>query len=182
VLTAVGLLPIAVAGIDVDELLDGARAAMKESLAGAMDYAAMRNVLYEKGFSVEIMSCFEPSFAQMNEWWKQIFGETEGKNGRAPLPDSMVFTTDLHSLGQYVQDGKRQLFETIVNIKKSPVEITIPSSDSDDDKLNYLAGKTVSFANQVAYRATALAHSEGGVPVMSIDILELNPHEIGCFI
>jgi len=118
----------------------------------------------------------------MAEWWKQLFGESEGKDGKGILPNSMIFTTDLHSLGQYVQDGKRQILETFVNIAKSPVEIAISGSDDNGDGLNYLAGKNLSFANQKAYEATALAHSEGGVPVMSIDIPDLNPHEIGYFI
>jgi glucose-6-phosphate isomerase len=186
VLTAVGLLPIAVAGIDIDELMSGARDAVSTGSHSAMDtamqYAAMRNILYEKGFSVEILSSFEPSFHYMAEWWKQLFGESEGKDGRGILPDSMTFTTDLHSLGQYVQDGKRQVFETFVNFEKSPVEIAIPSSDDNGDGLNYLAGQNLSFANRKAYEATALAHFEGGVPVMTLNIPAINTREIGYFI
>ena len=182
VLTAVGLLPIAVSGVDIDELMNGALDAKNQSLSDAMNYAAVRNILYNKGFDVEVLSCFEPSFQQMSEWWKQLFGESEGKDGRGILPDSMIFTTDLHSLGQYVQDGKRQIIETFVNIEKSPVEINIPTSDNNGDRLDYLVGKTLSFANQKAFEATVLAHNEGGVPVMSINIPEINAHEIGYFI
>jgi glucose-6-phosphate isomerase len=185
VLTAVGLLPIAVAGVDIDELMTGAAAARTELIKGnsdAMQYAMIRNILYEKGYTVEILANFEPSFGQMAEWWKQLFAESEGKGGRGILPDSMTLTTDLHSLGQYVQDGRRQIFETFVSIEKSPVEIAIPPSDDNGDRLNYLAGKNLSFVNQKAYEATALAHSEGGVPVMSLNLPELNAREIGCFI
>ncbi len=182
VLTAVGLLPIAVAGINIDELMDGAKEAKSQSITDAMTYAAIRNALYEKGYSVEVMSSFEPSFRQMAEWWKQLFGESEGKDMKGILPDSMGFTTDLHSLGQYVQDGKRQVFETVINIEKSPEKIIIPHNDDNGDELEYLAGKTLSFVNQKALEATVLAHSEGGVPVTSINIAELNPHEIGYFI
>jgi glucose-6-phosphate isomerase len=182
VLTAVGLLPIAVAGIDIDELMCGAADAKRQPLTDVMNYAAVRNILYDKDFGVEIMTCFEPSFYEMTEWWKQLFGESEGKNRRGILPDSMIFTTDLHSLGQYCQDGKRQFFETFIDIQKSPMEITIPSSENDGDGLNYLANQTLSFVNSKAYEATILAHSEGGVPVMSIDIPELTAREIGGFI
>jgi glucose-6-phosphate isomerase len=182
VLTAVGLLPIAVAGVDIDELMVGAKDAMNQSVNDVMTYATIRNVLYEKGFAVEILASFEPSFSYMAEWWKQLFGESEGKGQKGILPDSMTFTTDLHSLGQYVQDGKRQLFETFVNFEQSPVEIVVPSSDDDSDGLNYLSGKNLSFANQKAYQATALAHSEGGVPVMSLNLPELNARAVGYFI
>ena len=190
VLTAVGLLPIAVAGVNIDELMAGAESATAETTAAgtvpaidmAMQYAAIRNVFLEKGFTVEVLASFEPSFAQMAEWWKQLFGESEGKDGKGILPDSMIFTTDLHSLGQYIQDGRRQIIETFINIAKSPVEITIPANDDNGDGLNYLAGQDLSFANQKAYEATALAHSEDGVPVLSIDIPAITPREIGYFI
>jgi glucose-6-phosphate isomerase len=185
VLTAVGLLPIAAAGVDIDELLAGAAAASSELAVDnndAVQYATIRNILYEKNYTVEILASFEPSFGQMAEWWKQLFGESEGKDGRGILPDSMTFTTDLHSLGQYVQDGRRQIFETFVDIEKSPVEIAIPSSDDNVDGLNYLAGKNLSFVSQKAYEATVLAHSEGGVPVLSLNLPALNAREIGGFI
>jgi glucose-6-phosphate isomerase len=182
VLTAVGLLPIAVAGVDIDELMSGAREARGKSISDATNYAGVRNALYERGYTVEILASFEPSFQQMAEWWKQLFGESEGKDKKGILPDSMTFTTDLHSLGQYVQDGKRQIFETFVNFAKSPVEIAIPEAVDNGDGLNYLSGKNLSFANQKAYEATALAHFEGGVPVVSIDIPEITPYEIGSFI
>ena len=182
VLTAVGLLPIAVVGIDINELMSGAKNAMTDGKNDAIKYAAIRNALYENGFCVESLACFEPSFAMTNEWWKQLFGESEGKDGKGILPDSMIFTTDLHSLGQYVQDGKCQLFETIVNFEKSPVQISIPDSDGNGDGLNYLAGRELSYANQQAYEATVLAHHEGGVPVILLNIPEINAYEIGYFI
>jgi len=182
VLSAVGLLPIAVAGIDIDSLMNGAQAAMNQATDDAMTYAAVRNILYEKGFRTEIMAHFDPSFGQMGKWWQQLFGESEGKDGRGILPDSIVFTTDLHSLGQYLQDGPRgQLFETLINIEEIPGgTVTIPGSD--DLKLGYLKGKRLLSVNQVAYQATLLAHSEDGTPVLSIHLPEANPHEVGYFI
>jgi glucose-6-phosphate isomerase len=182
VLTAVGLLPMAVARVDVDQLLAGAMEAKNTSVNAAMTYATFRNILYEKGYTVEVLASFEPSFHEMAEWWKQLFGESEGKHGKGILPDSMTFTTDLHSLGQYVQDGRRQLFETFVNFAKSPVDITIPAIEDNSDGLGYLAGKPLSLINQKAYEATALAHFEGGVPVLGINLPELTAREIGGFI
>ncbi|MDR1197210.1 MAG: glucose-6-phosphate isomerase [Candidatus Nomurabacteria bacterium] len=186
VLTAVGLLPIAAAGIDVDELMAGAgsfpRTDLGKVIVEALDYALYRNVLYEKGYGVEVLSCFEPSFAVMNEWWKQLFGESEGKDSKGILPDSMIFTTDLHSLGQYLQDGKRQVFETFVQFGKSPVEVVVPAAEDDGDGLNYLAGKNLSLVNQKAYEATAKAHHDGGVPVMTLNLSDISPKSIGEFI
>ncbi|MCL2280991.1 glucose-6-phosphate isomerase [Candidatus Saccharibacteria bacterium] len=183
VLTAVGLLPIAVAGVDINALMDGAKEAKGRSIADAMDYAAIRNILYNKGLGVEILTCFEPSFSGVAEWWKQLFGESEGKNRQGILPYPMICTTDLHSLGQYCQDGKRQFFETFVNIQETPIEIIIPKDGANnEDKLDYLTGKTLSFINQQAYEATVLAHGEDDIPVMLIDIPKLNAYEIGCFI
>jgi glucose-6-phosphate isomerase len=179
VLTAVGLLPIAAAGIEIDQLMAGARAGLEHNFA--QKYAAIRNILYEKGFTVENLACFEPSFAYMSEWWKQLFGESEGKDGRGLLPDSMIFTTDLHSLGQYIQDGRRQLFETFVEFAKSPLEIAIPDGDSRDG-LDYLQGKNLSFVNHQAYQATAEAHAAGGVPNLTIQLEEISAQQIGEFI
>jgi glucose-6-phosphate isomerase len=144
-------------------------------------YAAVRNILLENGYNIEVLASFEPSFAQMNEWWKHLFGESEGKDGRGLWPASVVFTTDLHSLGQYLQDGRRQLFETFVQFGRSPVEIAIPAGD-DSDGLGYLAGQNLSFVNQKAYEATALAHHDGGVPVSTIRLSELSPRGVGEFI
>jgi len=151
-------------------------------MADAMTYATIRNALYKKGFSIENMTYFEPTFGQMSKWWQQLFGESEGKNGKGILPKSMIFTTDLHSLGQYIQGGPRgKLFETFINIEKTPSEpIAIPGSS--DLELDYLKGKTLSSINQIAYQATVAAHGKDGIPVMSISLPNLNPRELGCFI
>ena len=176
VLTAVGLLPIACAGIDIDKLMFGAKNATS-NIDSATKYAVNRNLLYQKGYFIEVLSCFEPSFASFNEWWKQLFGESEGKNRKGIFPASMIFTTDLHSLGQYVQDGKRQLIETFIHFEKSPVEIKIP--DGKDDGLEYLNGKNLSFVNQIAYEATVKAHHDGGVPIMTLTLPEISPESVG---
>lgn len=185
VLSSVGLLPIAAAGIDIDALMRGAAAARDDLTKSgdnpAIQYAALRNFLYEKGYLVEVLACFEPSFASMNEWWKQLFGESEGKDGKGILPDSLIFTTDLHSLGQYVQDGRRQIFETFINLESSPVDVEVPAGD-DGDGLGFLAGKSLNFINQKAYEATALAHSGGGVPVLSLNLPKIDAENIGYLI
>lgn len=169
VLTAVGLLPIAVAGIDIDALLAGARAAMDTLLIPgsenlAWQYAAARHALYESGKRVELLACFEPSFRFFAEWWKQLYGESEGKNGRGLFPASVEFTADLHSMGQYIQDGQRILLETVVCFDVPLTTMTVPSDPEDADGLNFLAGRNLRFVNEQALRGTTLAHADGGVP------------------
>ncbi|MCL1929960.1 glucose-6-phosphate isomerase [Candidatus Saccharibacteria bacterium] len=184
VLTAVGLLPIAAAGIDIDALMAGAAGARGDLIDEkntAVQYAAARNILLGKGYDIEVMSCFEPSWASFNEWWKQLFGESEGKDGQGIMPNSMIFTTDLHSLGQYMQDGKRQIFESFVVIAEPISDIQIPEDSAEDD-VGYLAGKNLSYINDKALEATIKAHSDGGVPVNVVRIPRIDAYEIGYFI
>ncbi len=176
VLTAVGLLPMAVAGIDVDAAILGAKKAMDE-LTKTRDftnpawvYAGVRNILYRKGKKVEILACFEPKFKYMAEWWKQLYGESEGKENVGIFPASVEFTADLHSMGQYIQQGERMLMETFVSIGKPKCDIIVPENPEDFDGLNYLAGKSVDYVNQNAYLGTAIAHEDGGVPNMLIEL------------
>ncbi|MDR0314736.1 MAG: glucose-6-phosphate isomerase, partial [Oscillospiraceae bacterium] len=170
VLTSVGLLPIAVAGIDIDALMKGAQDAQRDFLNTDLKsnscyrYAAIRNILYRMGKNIELMVSYEPSFALMNEWLKQLFGESEGKQGKGIFPASAIFSTDLHSLGQYIQQGRRSLFETIVIFDKPKKDMTINSENPDIDGLNFLAGKKMSYVNQKAFEGTVLAHTDGGVP------------------
>ncbi|MEG1240888.1 MAG: glucose-6-phosphate isomerase [Oscillospiraceae bacterium] len=169
VLTAVGLLPIAAAGIDIEALMAGAAAARTELLKPgkgnpAWQYAAARNALYESGKSVELLACFEPSFRFFAEWWKQLYGESEGKENKGLFPASVEFTADLHSMGQYIQQGQRMLFETVVRFEKNRYPVEIPTDPEDGDGLNFLAGKDLSFVNEQAIRGTLLAHVDGGVP------------------
>ena len=185
VLTAVGLLPMAVAGIDLDAVMKGAQDA-REAFANedfeANDcyrYAAMRNILYRKGKAIEIMVSYEPRFAMMNEWYKQLFGESEGKDQKGIFPASVVFSTDLHSMGQFIQDGARNLFETVVNIGKPNRDVLIEKDPENFDGLNFLAGKTMSQVNEKAFEGTILAHNEGGVPNLVLDIPEANEYEFG---
>ncbi len=185
VLTPVGLLPMAAAGIDIDAALLGAKKAMEE-LGRTQDYtnpawvyAGVRNALYNKGKSVEILACFEPKFKYMAEWWKQLFGESEGKDGKGIFPASVELTADLHSMGQYIQQGERFLQETIVSLGKPKGEVSIPSVAEDFDGLNYLAGKNMDFVNRNAYEGTAIAHEDGGVPNMCISIPETNAESFG---
>jgi len=188
VLTAVGLLPIAVAGADIDALMQGAAAARE----GLMDtdlennacykYAAIRNILYRKGKSVELLVSYEPSFTMMNEWWKQLFGESEGKDNKGLFPASVVFSTDLHSMGQYIQDGRRILFETVMQIDKPKYELTIDTDPENTDGLNFLAGKTVDFVNKKAFEGTVLAHTDGKVPNIILNMPEVNEFELGYLI
>ena len=188
VLTAVGLLPIAVAGIDIDELMAGAAEARRDlsvkDLAKnvAARYAAIRNILYRKGYVVEVTACHEPSFRMMGEWWKQLFGESEGKGGKGIFPASVVFSTDLHSMGQFIQDGKRNLFETVVDIEKSRVEIGVPGDEEDLDGMNYLAGKELSWVSEQAKVGTILAHVDGGVPNIVLSVSEMSEFELGYLI
>lgn len=185
VLTPVGLLPIASAGIDIRALLSGAKAAeqqYRETDLAANDaarYAFCRNVFLRRGYAVEILVNYEPGLHYMAEWWKQLFGESEGKNGRGLFPASLDFTTDLHSLGQYVQDGRRMLFETVLDVKDTGVRVEVPEASSDLDGLNYLAGKDMAYVNGRAMTATALAHVDGGVPNLRIVLDRLDAEHIG---
>ena len=185
VLTPVGLLPIAVSGVNLDLLMEGA-AAMREQVLNtpyeendAMKYAAERNILHRKGKYVEIMANYEPSVHYFSEWWKQLYGESEGKYQRGLMPHAVDLTTDLHSLGQYIQDGSRVIIETVLNVERSRDTIMIKEEAEDLDGLNYLAGKTVEFVNQNAMKGTMLAHMEGGVPVSMIKIPEQNEYYLG---
>ena len=169
VLTAVGLLPIAVCGVDIDALMAGAANMMENCAQGgaqcpAWQYAAARSALYECGKIVEILACYEPSFRFMAEWWKQLYGESEGKDGKGLFPASVEFTADLHSMGQYIQQGERLMFETVVRYDQPRTTLTVPFDESNGDGLNFLAGKDMSFVNEQAMDGTLLAHVEGGVP------------------
>ncbi|MBE6965940.1 MAG: glucose-6-phosphate isomerase [Ruminococcaceae bacterium] len=176
VLTAVGLLTMAVAGIDIDAALLGAKKAMdkltvtKDFSNPAWTYVGARNVMYEKGKKIEILACFEPKFKYMAEWWKQLYGESEGKDNVGIFPASVEFTADLHSMGQYIQQGERILMETVVSLGKPASDIIVPENPEDFDGLNYLAGKSVDFVNENAYKGTAIAHEDGGVPNMCISL------------
>ena len=188
VLTAVGLLPIAVAGCDIDKLMAGAKEAQDSLCSTDLDenpaykYAAVRNILYRKGYATELLVSYEPYFQMMNEWWKQLYGESEGKDNKGLLPDSVIFSTDLHSLGQYVQEGRRNLFETVVNIEKSKSELVMGEVKGNGDGLNFLAGKTMDFINKKAFQGTILAHNDGGVPNIVLSIPEANEFELGWLI
>ena len=185
VLTAVGLLPIAAAGVDVDQLLKGAadaRAQFKSAPYGenvVLQYAAARNALYRKGKDIEMLVNYEPRLHFVAEWWKQLYGESEGKNGKGIFPASADFTTDLHSLGQYIQDGRRHLFETVLEIEKPEVDVVLEAEPDDADGLNYLAGKTLDYVNKKAAEGTLLAHTDGGVPNLKISIPEATPYYLG---
>lgn len=188
VLTAVGLLPIAVSGMDLDALMQGALDAQKSLMQtdvlqnDCYKYAAIRNILYRQGKTTEMMVSYEPSYAMMNEWFKQLFGESEGKDGKGIFPASAIFSTDLHSLGQYIQDGKRNLFETVVVFKKPKQEMIISFDDENTDGLNFLAGKEMSFINQKAFEGTILAHTDGGVPNIVLEVEEMTEYELGYLI
>ena len=176
VLTAVGLLPMAVAGIDIDKVISGARLAQdalcktKDYSNPAWSYTAARNIMYEKGKKIELLACFEPRFRYMAEWWKQLFGESEGKNNIGIFPAAVEFSADLHSMGQYIQEGERMLQETFVSLGKPSEKIEIPSIEEDFDGLNYLAGRDVAFLNEKAYIGTSIAHCDGGTPNMTIEL------------
>lgn len=185
VLTAVGLLPIAVSGADIDQLMEGAAAGRKAALEtpfeenDALKYAALRNILLRKGKEIEILANYEPSVHYVSEWWKQLFGESEGKDQKGIFPASVDLTTDLHSMGQFIQDGSRTMFETVINIETSREEITIGEEPVDLDGLNYLAGKTVDFVNKSAMNGTILAHTDGQVPNMIVHVPEVNEFFLG---
>lgn len=188
VLTAVGLLPIAVAGADIDALMAGAKEA-QDSLNNtdldkndAYKYAAVRNIFYRKGYCTELLVSYEPYFQLMSEWWKQLYGESEGKDNKGLLPDSVIFSTDLHSLGQYIQSGRRNLFETVVQIEKAKSEVVIGTDPTNVDGLNFLAGKTMDYVNKKAFQGTVLAHNDGGVPNMILSVPEANAFELGWLI
>ena len=185
VLTAVGLLPIAVAGIDIDALMQGARSAMERyanedvMTNDCLKYAAIRNILYRGGRKIEMMVSYEPSYTMMNEWFKQLYGESEGKDGKGIFPASAVFSTDLHSLGQYVQEGERSLFETVVFFKNSDAEVIIEEDKDNVDGLNFLAGQPLSFVNTKAFEGTVLAHTDGDVPNILIEADDMNENDLG---
>ena len=185
VLTAVGLLPIAVAGIDIDKMMKGAADARQAFSAGDVytndcyKYAAMRNILYRKGKSVEMMISYEPDYTMMNEWFKQLYGESEGKCGKGLFPSSAVFSTDLHSLGQYVQEGERLMFETVVTFNKPKEELIIGFDEENGDGFNFVAGQSVDYVNKKAFLGTVLAHTDGDVPNMILEIDEMNEYEFG---
>jgi len=185
VLTAVGLLPIAVSGADIDKLMEGAQAARKDTLEkdfaenDALLYAAIRNILLRKGKTVEVLANYEPSLHYVSEWWKQLYGESEGKDQKGILPASVDLTTDLHSMGQFIQDGNRILFETVLNIETSKEEIIMNEEPVDLDGLNYLKGKTVDFINKSAMNGTILAHTDGNVPNLMVRIPKQNEFYLG---
>ena len=188
VLTAVGLLPIAVSGADIDALMQGAQLAQKEldnddvMTNDCYKYAAIRNILYRKGKTMEVMVSYEPAYTMMSEWFKQLFGESEGKDKKGIFPASVVFSTDLHSLGQYIQDGRRTMFETVVLFDKCQKEVTLGTDPTNVDGLNFLAGKTMGFVNRKAFEGTVLAHNDGGVPNVVINVPEMNETELGYLI
>ena len=185
VLTAVGLLPIAVSGADLDLLMKGARDMKKVCLEAeyeknpALKYAAVRNILLRKGKSIEILANYEPALHYIAEWWKQLYGESEGKDQKGIFPASVDLTTDLHSMGQFIQDGQRTLFETVMELDGADCDIVIEKEDVDLDGLNYLAGKTVDFVNKSAMKGTCLAHTDGGVPQLKIYIPDRKEYSLG---
>ncbi|MDW0110558.1 glucose-6-phosphate isomerase [Sporosarcina aquimarina] len=185
VLTPVGLLPIAVAGLDIDAMMAGAASAYHQynnpdmTTNGCYQYAAVRNIFNNKGKSIELLVAYEPSLRYVAEWWKQLFGESEGKDSKGLFPASVNFTTDLHSIGQYVQEGRRLFIETAIQIKKSSVERTIQADENNMDGLNFLSGKTMDEVNKKAALGTTLAHIDGGVPNLLIELDELNEYTFG---
>jgi glucose-6-phosphate isomerase len=185
VLTPVGLLPIAVKGIDIKELMRGANDMAEKGKSNdpdknpAMMYAIIRNALYGSGKKVEILVNYEPSLHNISEWWKQLYGESEGKGGKGIFPAACDFSTDLHSMGQYIQDGERILFETVLHIQNPQIEKIMEKESDDKDGLNYLAGKGMSYVNDIARQGVAEAHFSGNVPNLIISIPEINPYYVG---
>lgn len=185
VLTAVGLLPIAVCGADIDALMAGAAAAREEYMTPDLEkndcyrYAAVRNALYRKGKAVELLVSYEPRFTMMAEWFKQLYGESEGKDGKGLFPASVTFSTDLHSMGQYIQDGRRMLFETVVTIEDGGADVVIKEDAENGDGLNFLSGKPMSFVNKKAFEGTVLAHTDGGVPNLVINMDKADEGDLG---
>ena len=187
VLTAVGLLPIACAGCDIDALMQGAAAAREEYSKCTPEndcykYAAARNILYRKGKAVELLAAYEPNFTMMNEWYKQLFGESEGKDNKGLMPTSVVFSTDLHSMGQFVQEGSRVMFETVVNIHKPSQDLFIEADEENLDGLNFLANQNMSVVNEKAMQGTILAHTDGDVPNIVLEAPSLNEYDLGYLI
>lgn len=188
VLTAVGLLPIAVSGANIDELMAGAADARERySTPELVDnecyqYAAIRNVLNRRGKQIELMVSYEPQFRYFAEWWKQLYGESEGKDGKGLFPASVDFTADLHSMGQYIQEGVRHMFETVLYVTKPAVDVTINNDPADLDGLNFLSGKGMDFVNKKAFEGTVLAHVDGGVPNLAVEIPEVNEFHLGSLI
>ena len=185
VLTAVGLLPIAVSGANIDALMAGAAAAQAEynnpdlETNPCYQYAATRNILYRKGKAVEVMVSYEPCYTMMNEWWKQLYGESEGKDGKGLFPASVIFSTDLHSMGQYIQDGRRDLFETVVLFEKPKHEIVIGNDPANVDGLNFLEGRSMAYINRKAFEGTVLAHNDGGVPNVVLNAPDFSEDTLG---
>ncbi|MFD2215838.1 glucose-6-phosphate isomerase [Metabacillus endolithicus] len=185
ILTAVGLLPIAVTGVDIEAMMKGAQAASEDFGKSELEenpayqYAAVRNVLYNKGKTIEMLINYEPGLQYFAEWWKQLFGESEGKDQKGIYPSSANFSTDLHSLGQYVQEGRRDIFETVINVETPRHELAIEAEESDLDGLNYLAGKSVDFVNKKAFQGTMLAHTDGGVPNLVVNIPKMDEYTLG---
>lgn len=188
VLSAVGLLPIAVAGGDIDAMMKGAadaRAAYTDpdvSEDNPYQYAALRNILYRKGYTTELLENYEPSLRMFGEWWKQLMGESEGKDQKGIYPSSANFTTDLHSLGQYIQEGRRNLMETVIRVENPEHDVTIPDDKENLDQLNFLSSKTMNYVNDRAYEGVVLAHTDGGVPVMTVNIENQSAHTLGYLI
>ena len=189
VLTAVGLLPIAVSGIDIDALMKGASDAAKEYVPNAdtntnecLKYVAYRNLLYRQGKTVEILVNYEPYAAMFNEWWKQLYGESEGKDGKGLFPASVIFSTDLHSLGQFIQDGSRTVFETVVSVAETDEKKTIPFDSANVDGLNFLAGEDLNNVNKMAMKGTILAHIDGGTPNILVEVADRSEYSLGYLI
>ena len=188
VLTAVGLLPIAASGADIDALMKGAADARADytdtdlSKATPYQYAALRNILYRKGYTTEIVENYEPSLRMFGEWCKQLMGESEGKDNKGIWPSSANFTTDLHSLGQYIQEGLRNLFETVIRVENPRHDVKIPGDEKNLDQLNFLEGKSLNYVNDRAYEGVVLAHTDGGVPVMTVNIPDQSAHTLGYMI
>lgn len=185
VLTAVGLLPIAVSGADIDQLMEGAAYGRTKALDTpyeenpALLYATIRNILLRKGKNVEIVANYEPSLHYVSEWWKQLYGESEGKDQKGIFPTAVDLTTDLHSMGQFIQDGARIMFETVINVEESQAEVVLKEEEVDTDGMNYLAGKNVDFVNKSAMNGTMLAHTDGQVPNLKVNIPEQNAYYLG---
>ena len=185
VLTAVGLLPIAVSGADIDALMKGAAEGREVALNKnfeenpALQYAALRNILHNKGKNVEILANYEPSMHYISEWWKQLYGESEGKDQRGIFPASVDLTTDLHSMGQFIQDGSRIMYETVINLETPRKDFELKADESDLDGMNYLAGKKMSYVNQCAMKGTIAAHVEGGVPNLMVNVPAQDEKSLG---
>lgn len=185
VLSSVGLLPIAAMGIDIDRIMQGARDAWEEykndNLAENVcyQYAVLRNILHKKGKAIEVLISYEPSLHYFTEWWKQLYGESEGKDGKGIFPASMEFSTDLHSLGQFLQDGSRNMFETILSVEQPKEELVIINDEDNLDGLNFISGKTMDYVNKKAFEGTMLAHKDGGVPISVLSIPEINEYYFG---